>query len=49
MLDALNKVVGKYRMEINEKKPEVMHIGRGEEKAMAININGKLIMQVNQF
>ena len=32
VLDVLNKFVGKHRMEINENKTEVMHIGKGEEK-----------------
>ena len=36
-------------MEINENKTKVVYIGKGEEKAMTININGKLIKQMNQF
>ena len=36
-------------MEINENKTEVMHIGKGEEHAMKITINGKLLKRKNQF
>lgn len=49
MITSLNHFVKQFNMRINTDKTEVMHVSKGENKAMNIMLEGKTLKQVTSF